>query len=76
MKRDKLVRFPIDAWEKWFQKKKQIENVIKMETNKNVNVPMTHVFRFYGNRQNFMWNDEVVNYFLNKRRRKMNGKII
>ena len=73
----KMNRMPLDVWEKWFGKKKRIEERIKIRTNKTVKVPMTEVLRFYGNQQRFEWDDNVLPYFTRKKKRRpMEGQVL
>ena len=71
-----MTRIPIDIWEKWFGKKKKIEDRIKLTTGKQVNVPMTQVLRFYGNQQRFEWDENVLPYFTQKKKRRISGQVI
>jgi len=72
-----MTRIPLDIWEKWFGKKKKIEERIKFTTGKTVRVPMTAVLGFYGSQQRYEWDDNVIPYFLGrKHRKKMQGTIV
>ena len=72
-----MYRFPIDAWEKWFGKKKKIEERIRVKTRKQVNIPLSDVLRFYGSQQKFEWDDNVIPYFTRKKKRRIQeGQVI
>lgn len=73
MAKYRMYRFPIDAWEKWFKKKQKIENRIKTVTNKDVNIPLSDVLRFYGNQQRYEWDDNILPYFTRKKKRRPSG---
>jgi hypothetical protein len=70
MSKYRMMRMPIDVWEKWMGKKQKITERIKISTNKDVRVPMTEVLRFYGNQQRFEWDDNILPYFLKKKKRR------
>jgi hypothetical protein len=75
-KKQKMYRIPLDVWNLWFNKKQAIENRIKVNTNKNVNVPMTHILNFYGSKKMFLWDDEILNYFLARKRSRKTGSAV
>jgi len=76
MRRYRIWRFPLDAYEKWITKKKKIEERIKTNTGKVVSIPLTEVLRFYGQQQRFEWDDNVLPYFLKQKRKRGGGMII
>tara|TARA_Y100000310_G_C20563642_1_gene754350 strand:- start:825 stop:1058 length:234 start_codon:yes stop_codon:yes gene_type:complete len=77
MKTFKMFKFPADVWNNWFERKQKIEHRLKIATGKVREVPMTDVIRFYGKKKMYIWDDEVVNFFMQKKRRKTkNGATI
>lgn len=68
MSKYKSFRFPRDAYDQWFGKKKKIEERIKLKTRKEVNVPLTDVLRYYGSKQGFEWDDNVIPFFIRRKR--------
>ena len=73
MKRTKMFKFPLDAWDKWYKRKQKIQGRIKISTGKNTNIPMTDILRFYGARQQFLWDDEINNFFLRRKKKRNTG---
>jgi len=71
------IRVPEDVWEIWKKRKDKIQERIKNVTNKNKKVHLTNVLRYYGNRKVDIWDDELVNYFNNKKKKiKFSGGLI
>ena len=66
----KMLRLPSDVWETWFNRKKRIQERIKITLNKNKRVNMTDVLRYYGNRKIDIWDDELINYFYKKQKKR------
>jgi len=74
--RYKMIRVPLDVWEDWFKRKERIQQRIKFKTNRSKNVSLTNVLRFYGKRRTYLFDDEVLNFFKNKKTKNMGGEII
>jgi len=73
----KMVRVPIDVWEAWKLRKDKIQDRIRFTTKKDKKVALTNVLRYYGNRKIDIWDDELINFFdKKKRKRKFPGTII
>lgn len=66
----KMIRVPKDVWEEWFNRKNRIEERIRIATNKPLKISMTNILRFYGKRKAYIFDDEVVSFFKNSKRRK------
>jgi hypothetical protein len=67
----KMIRVPIEVWEDWFNKKKKIQERVKFVTKKNSKISMIGVLKFYGKRQGYIFDDEVVNFFKEGKRNKI-----
>jgi len=73
----KMIRVPEDVYEIWAKRKNNIQERVKIVTNKTKNIPLTKVLRYYGNRKIDIWDDELINYFNNKKKkRKFQGNLI
>jgi len=76
-KRYKQMRVPEDVWETWKRRKDKIQERVKLTTKKNKKVTLTSVLRYYGNRKIDIWDDDLVNFFNNnKRKRRFEGAVI
>jgi hypothetical protein len=69
----KMIRVPKDVWETWFKRKRKIQDRIKFATNKNKNIALTNVLRYYGNRKIDIWDDELIDFFGKSKRKKRFG---
>lgn len=77
VKKYKMVRVPEDVFEDWKKRKNKIEQRLKMATNKPKKVSLTNVLKFYGKKKIYLWDDEVVNFFNNnKRKNKFTGDML
>jgi hypothetical protein len=75
-KRYKMLRVPMDVWEKWFQRKSKIQNKIVLITHKPQQVSLTNVLRFYGHKKMDIWDDELLNFFGKKQKKRNFGSEI
>jgi hypothetical protein len=66
----KMIRIPKDVWEDWYQRKNRIEERVNIATNKKNRITLTNVLRFYGKRKAYIFDDEVMNFFKNTKRRR------
>jgi hypothetical protein len=69
----KMVRIPLEVWEDWFKRKMKIEERINLSTHKKHRISLTSVLRFYGKRKAYIFDDEVLNFFKNSKKRKNNS---
>ena len=72
----KMVRMPGDVWETWLIRKNKIQERIKITTKKNKRISLTNVLRYYGNRKIDIWDDDLVNFYEKKRKKKIRGELI
>jgi len=73
----KMVRIPEDIYLVWETRKNKIQDRLKCATKKNKRVNLTEVLRYYGNRKVDIWDDELINYFYKKnKKRKFNGGLL
>ena len=71
MKKYKPIRLPVEAYEKWNNRRLAIQQTVRNETNKqNIKVKMTDVMRFFSQRPNYVYNEELVSYFSKIKRKK------
>ena len=77
-KRYKMVRVPEDVFEDWQKRKNKIQERIKIATNKPKKISLTGVLKFYGRRKAYIFDDEVVNFFNDSKRKKskLGGEIL
>jgi hypothetical protein len=73
MKKYRMFKFPEDVWNNWNNRKNKIEKRIYEKTGKKKKVPMTDVIRFYGKRKSYIWDEEVINFFMRKKGKKNRG---
>ena len=75
--RYKMVRVPIDVYEDWSLKKDKIQEKVIKTTKKPQNISMTNVLRFYGKKQTYIYDDELLSFFKKaKRGKKHNGGMV
>ena len=75
MARYKPVRMPIEAYNNFNRKGKIIEEVLK-KYYKNKNVKRTDVLKFYSQKPIYIYDDELINFFVkNKRERRIAKQI-
>ena len=71
-KKYKMIRLPQDVYEDWANRQQKIQERVKLATNKNSKISMTNVFRFWGKKKVYVFDDEVVNFISNiKKKRKL-----
>ena len=75
-KKYKMVRVPEDVFEDWKKRKNKIEERLKTTTNKPKRVTLTNVLKFYGKKKMYIWDDEVINFFNNEKKRKFKGEML
>lgn len=75
MRKYKIVKMPIEAWENFNKKKAKMEETIKQETKKQkFNIPFTNFANFISQKPtSYVYADELVNYFVGNRRKKKQG---
>jgi hypothetical protein len=79
MKKYKMVKMPLEAWENLKKKKYEMEEAIKQETNKpKFKIPFTNFTSFISEKPTrYIYNDELVNYFVgNSRKKKRTGGML
>ena len=76
MKKNKMYRFPLDAYEKWYLKQQDIKRTLKKLTNKEPGkrqVSMARVLRFFGAKPIHIYDDEILRFFTKKKRKGGNN---
>lgn len=75
-KKYKMVRVPEDVFKDWKKRRDKIQERIKLVTHKPKRVSLTNVFKFYGKKKIYIFDDEVLNFFNNKGKKNFGGEII
>lgn len=77
-KKYKMVRMDEEVWETWKKRKDKIQERVKFTTNKDKRITMTNVLRYYGDRKIDIWDEDLINFFYkkNKKRKKFRGQLI
>lgn len=74
MKKYKLVRLPIEAYDGLMNKKNIMENMLRHELKKDkVRFTFADTARFLSNKKIFIYNDELLDFI---KRKKKNGQRI
>jgi hypothetical protein len=76
-KRYKTIKLPLEAYLNFINKKAKMENTIKEVTKKPTNIKFTNFFRFISQKPtDFVYPEELVNYFCKYKRKRQEGLII
>lgn len=75
-KKYKTIRFPIEAKQGFINKKIRIEEKIKKLTGKPRRISLAETLRFFANRENVVYDDEIINHFYRKRKKNTGGMIV
>ena len=68
---------PIEVWIGFNKKKNGFEETLKRLTNKkNIKLKMTEVLKYFSNKPIYAYDDEIYNFFVNKRRKQKLKQII
>jgi len=66
--RDKIIRMPEEAYESYRRKLKQMEEMLNKDLKKPVKLKFSDGLRFFSQRPVFVYNDEVIKFFVKKKR--------
>lgn len=69
MARYKPVKMPREAYDNYMRKIKAMEETLAKEGKKNIKIHFTDGVRFFSQRPVYLENQELVEYFLKKKRR-------
>ena len=73
-KKYNVLRFPEEVKMGFIKKKIQMENTLKKITKKdNVKLKMTDVMRFFSQKPAYVYNDELLNYFMKNKKKSKGG---
>jgi len=74
----KTLKIPFEAWEGFNSKKMKMEETIQKITKKpKVNIKFTNFMRFISQKPtDYVYPDELVNYFIKKKNKKEGGFFI
>jgi len=75
-KKYKIVRMPSEAWDDFSKKRNAIEEVIRKETKKPDNIKLTDILRYFSQKKIYMYNDELLNFFVKRKRKKTEVRMI
>jgi hypothetical protein len=70
MKKYKLVRMPIEAFDNFNKKKIILDGILKDEKIPN-KLKFTDTLRFFSQKPTYVYNEEVLDYYKRKKRRKL-----
>lgn len=74
-KKYKMVRFPIDAYNGFNDKKNVIEGILKEEKVKK-KLTYADTLRFFSQKKNFIYNDEIINFLRAKKKINFRNRIL
>ena len=69
-KRYKPMRIPLEAYENFDRKRKEIQETLNKELKKNKTIHLTDTIKFFSQRPSYIYNDELLAYFTKRKKRK------